>query len=69
MASIFLFGIYLLYKALPKEVFMGIVNGYFSFTIVMSISGLLVEAAPFFSKEMKKVIFGFKIPSFLQEFL
>lgn len=69
IASAFLFGIYLLYKALPKEMFMGIINGYFSFTIVMSISGLLAESLPIFSKEMKKVIFGFNIPSFLQELL
>lgn len=42
VASAFLFGIYVLYKILPKEVFMGLVNSYFSITIVMSISGMLV---------------------------
>lgn len=68
IASAFLFGIYVLYKILPKEVFMGIVNTYFSVTIVMSISGMATELLPFPDK-MKETIFSCKIPFFLQDLL
>jgi hypothetical protein len=47
VASAFLLGIYMLYKFLPKDVFMGIVNVYFSTAIVLSISSTLVDLLPF----------------------
>ena len=68
VASAFLFGIYLLYKFLPKEVFMGIINVYFSTTIVMSISALLTEVLPY-PESMRKVIFSIDIPKILQDML
>ena len=68
IASCFLFGIYLLYKFLPKTVFMGIINVYFSASIVLSTSGLAVELIPF-SESLTAIIFSCKIPSFLQDLL
>ena len=47
---------------------MAIVNVYFSFAIIMSISGLLLEVLPF-PEHLKKVIFSVKIPKMLQELL
>ena len=40
VASVCLFGLYCLYKVVPTDVFMGILNAYFSVTIVLSISGI-----------------------------
>ena len=68
VASAFLFGIYLLYKLVPKHIFMAIVNVYFSFAIVMSVSAMIVELIPF-SKSIKKVILSIKIPTVLQGIL
>jgi len=42
VASVCLFGLYCLYKSLPKDVFMGILNAYFSISIVFSISGIAI---------------------------
>jgi ABC-type molybdate transport system permease subunit len=47
VASAFLFGIYCLYKVLPKHIFMGLVNAYFSISIVFSISGIASEVLSF----------------------
>ena len=68
VASAFLFGIYLLYKFLPKEVFMGLINVYFSTAIVMSISGIILEIVPF-SENLRKVFWSWKVPKFLQDML
>lgn len=68
MASAFLFGIYCLYKVLPKHIFMGIVNTYFSVSIVFSISGIAAQILSF-PASMQKIIGSWKIPSFLQDLL
>jgi minor histocompatibility antigen H13 len=46
-ASAFLFGFYILYKYLPKEIFTYIINVYFSLTTVLSTSGIFADAFPF----------------------
>jgi len=68
VASAFLFGIYCLYKVLPKPIFMGLVNTYFSVSIVFSISGIATELLSF-PASMQKVIASWKIPGFLQDLL
>ena len=50
---------------LPKELFMGLINVYFSTAIVMSISGILLELLPF-GEGMKKNFLSVKIPKMLQ---
>lgn len=67
-ASAFLFGFYLLYKFLPKEFFMLIVNSYFSVVTVLSTSALFVDIIPF-SESQNKVICTLNIPSWLQNIL
>lgn len=67
-ASAFLFGFYLLYKYLPKEIFTYIINIYFSMTTVLSISGIFVDLLPF-SEQQNKTILSIQIPTWLQNIL
>lgn len=68
VASAFLFGFYLLFKVLPKEVFVGLVNAYFSITTVLSVSGIFADMLPF-SEEMGRVLYSWSIPGVLQKVL
>jgi len=67
-ASAFLFGFYLLYKYLPKEVFTTIINIYFSITTVLSTSGIFTDVFPF-SESQSKVFHSIQLPKWLQNVL
>lgn len=67
-ASAFLFGFYVLYKFLPKEVFTYIINTYFSFTTILSISGIFVDVIPF-TENQNKVLYTWDLPKWLQNIL
>jgi minor histocompatibility antigen H13 len=68
MASAFLFGFYLLFKVLPKEVFTSIINVYFSLTTVLSVSSIFVEYLPF-TDSQRRILFSSNVPSFIQNIL
>jgi minor histocompatibility antigen H13 len=67
-ASCFLFGFYLIYKVLPKEIFTYIINVYFSITIVLSTSAIFADVIPF-SEAQNKVLYSIQIPKWLQNIL
>jgi minor histocompatibility antigen H13 len=67
-ASAFLFGFYVLYKYLPKEVFTTIINVYFSITTVLSTSGIFADVFPF-SESQSKVFYSIQLPKWLQKVL
>lgn len=67
-ASCFLFGFYILYKFVPKDIFTIVINTYFSITIVLSTSSIFEDLIPF-SENQKKVLYSASIPKWLQNIL
>jgi minor histocompatibility antigen H13 len=67
-ASAFLFGFYVLYKYLPKEIFTYIINTYFSLTTVLSTSSIFVDLFPF-TENQNKVLYTLNLPKWLQNIL
>lgn len=67
-ASCFLFGFYLLYKFVSKEIFTYLVSGYFSITIVFSLSSIFFGLIPF-NESQRKVFYTLNFPKWLQNIL
>lgn len=67
-ASCFLFGFYLLYKFVSKEIFTYLVSAYFSITIVFSLSSIFFGLIPF-NEGQRKVFYTLNFPKWLQNIL